>query len=147
MSTSAGLGNLLRVTADLNYYTMLLNQWASKYEANSEKLQKQCNLEEKWTKAYEDGLDPERDISASHGGVTVKIQAHQGNETLAEQYADAKVWQFDEDLSAELAELDIDYDSFKTMYETLVTQLQAEKDADKQQVASSAQDTHTLQGG
>jgi len=146
MSTAAGLGNLLNVTADLNYYTMLLNQWSAKYEANSEKLQQQANYEDKWTTAYENALDTTRDISASHGGVKVTIKAEQGNETNARQYADAKVWQYDEALSAELAELDIEYDTMKTMYETLVTQLQAEKDADKQQVATSAQDTHTLQG-
>ncbi len=146
MSTAAGLGNLLNITADLNYYTMLMNQWAAKYEANSEKLQKQTKYEEKWTNAYESALDTTRDISASHGGVKITIKAEQGNDANARQYADAKVWQYDEKLSAELAELDIEYDTMKTMYETLVTQLQAEKDADKQQVASSAQETHLLQG-
>ena len=145
MSTAAQLGTLLNTQADLNYYTMQLNFWSAKYDANSEKLQKQVKYEEKWENAYETAIDTTRDISASHGGQTVTIKAGQGNETNADMYADLKVYQYDEELSLELAELDVEYDTMKTMYEALVTELQAQKESEKQSTATSAQDTHLLQ--
>ena len=145
MSAAAQLGNLLGITADLNYYTMLLNAWAAKYEANSEKLQKQVKYEEKWENAKDDAIDNSRDLSVYQGGVLITVGTGNTNVDLAEQYADAKVSQFDEELSIELAELDIDYDTMKTLYEALCEELKAEKDADKQSTATACQDTHLLQ--
>ena len=144
MSTAAQLGNLLNVTADYNYYTMQQNYWAAKFEANSEKLQKQAGYEEKWESAYDTAMEGSKECKV---GGRVYVQKDQGNvsEEVAEAYANAKVSQYDKELSLELAELDIEYDTMKTMYETLVTELQAQKDADKQQVATCAQDTHLLQ--
>ena len=147
MSGAAQLGNLLNVTADLNYYTMMLNQWSAKYEANSEKLQKQVSYETKWEDAYEDatGCDKKIDYTDRSGRKWVKEKDVAMGAEWADDYAHAKVYQYDESLSLELAELDIEYDTMKTMYEALVTQLQAEKDADKQSTATAMQDTHLLQ--
>ena len=142
MSGAAQLGNLLNVTADLNYYTAQLNIWSAKYEANSEKLQKQVKYEEKWENAFEDGQDPDKQIK------TTKFNKDKGqvfDDKTADAYAHYKVKEYDESLSLELEELDIEYDTMKTMYEALVTQLQAEKDADKQSTATAMQDTHLLQ--
>ena len=147
MSGAAQLGNLLNVTADLNYYTMMLNQWSAKYEANSEKLQKQVKAEEKYIDAYDDAInhgDGDKELKAG-GKSWVKKDETNVSEAIAEGYAHAKSKEFDESLSLELAELDIEYDTMKTMYEALVTQLQAEKDADKQSTATAMQDTHLLQ--
>lgn len=147
MSGAAQLGNLLNVTADLNYYTMQLNQWSAKYEANSEKLQKQVKYEEKWENAFEDatGCDKKIDFTDRTGKKWQKDKEVAKDSTWADGYAHAKVTQYDQSLSLELAELDIEYDTMKTMYEALVTQLQAEKDADKQSTATAMQDTHLLQ--
>ena len=142
MSGAAQLGNLLNVTADLNYYTAQLNMWSAKYEANSEKLQKQVKYEEKWQGKFEDAQDPDKQIKCAFG---TKEKGEVWSEAKAEQYGHYVVKQYDESLSLELAELDIEYDTMKTMYEALVTQLQAEKDADKQSTATAMQDTHLLQ--
>ena len=142
MSSAAQLGNLLNVTADLNYYTLMLNQWSAKYEANSEKLQQQVKYEEKFIDKVEDAMDPDKQIKCSFGN---KEKGEVWGEVKAEQYGHFAVKQYDEALSLELAELDIEYDTMKTMYEALVTQLQAEKDADKQSTATAMQDTHLLQ--
>lgn len=144
MSTSAQLGNLLSIQADYNYYTMLQNYWAAKYEANSEKLQKQVSYESKWESAYDDAMDGSKECKVQG---RVYVQKDQGtvSEEVAEAYADAKVSQYDEELSLELAELDIEYDTLKTMYETLCTELQAQKESSKQQTSTCAQDTHLLQ--
>ena len=143
MSGAASLGNLLNVTADLNYYTMQLNEWSAKYEANSEKLQKQVKWEEKWESAYDDAQNADKKCQI--GTVVWKEKDQVLSNEEADKYAHAKVTQYDESLSLELAELDIEYDTMKTMYEALVTQLQAEKDADKQNTATQMQDTHLLQ--
>ena len=145
MSTAAQLGSLLNTQADLNYYTMQLNFWSSKYEANSEKLEKQVKYEEKWEKAYDDAIDNTGELKASCGGVCIKVAENNTNKDLADRYAHAKVQQYDKELSLELAELDIEYDTMKTMYEALVTMKQAEKESQKQSTATSAQDTHLLQ--
>ena len=142
MSGAAQLGNLLNVTADLNYYTMQLNIWSAKYEANSEKLQAQVKYEEKFIGKVEDAQDPDKQIKCAFGN---KEKGEVWDESKAEQYGHYVVKQYDESLSLELAELDIEYDTMKTMYEALVTQLQAEKDADKQSTATAMQDTHLLQ--
>ena len=142
MSGAAQLGNLLNVTADLNYYTMMLNQWSAKYEANSEKLQKQVKYEEKFIGKVEDAQDCDKQIKCGFG---TKEKGEVWDQTKAEAYGHYVVKEYDESLSLELAELDIEYDTMKTMYEALVTQLQAEKDADKQSTATAMGDTHTLQ--
>ena len=145
MSTAAQLGTLLNTQADLNYYTMQLNYWSGKYEANSEKLQKQVKYEEKWEAAFDSAIDNTKELSVSCNGRKVKVAENNTNKNIADQYAHAKVQQYDEELSLELAELDIEYDTMKTMYEALVTELQAQKESEKQSTATSAQDTHLLQ--
>ena len=143
MSTAAQLGSLLNTQADLNFYTMQLNYWSGKYEANSEKLQKQVKYEEKWEKAFEDAQDVDKTCKV--GNKTWKEKDQVLSDKMADAYAHAKVQQYDEELSLELAELDVEYDTMKTMYEALVTELQATKESQKQSTATSAQDTHLLQ--
>ena len=145
MSTAAQLGTLLNTQADLNYYTMQLNFWSAKYEANSEKLQQQVKYEGKWESAFDSALDNTRELTACSNGKSIKVCVNNTNEDLADQYAHAKVKQYDEELSLELAELDVEYDTMKTMYEALVTEMQAQKESQKQSTATSAQDTHLLQ--
>ena len=143
MSTAAQLGTLLNTQADLNYYTMQLNFWSGKYEANSEKLQKQVKYEEKWQNAFDDAQDVDKTCKV--GTKVWKEKDQVLSDKQADAYAHAKVKEYDEELSLELAELDIEYDTMKTMYEALVTELQAQKESEKQSTATSAQDTHLLQ--
>lgn len=140
-NTAAQLGNLLGVNADINYYTQQSIYWNAKYEANQEKLEKQIKYEEKWENAFDSAIDNSRELKC--GGVVVA--AENQNETLADAYAHKKVSQYDEELSLELAELDIEYDTMKTMYDTLLEELRAQQSTDKQAVSSAAQDTGLLQ--
>ena len=145
MSASVQLGSLLNAQADLNYYTAQLTHWTAKYEANSEKLEKQVKAEDKWNSSFEAAIDNTRDLKASSGGVQIIVEEGNVNESTAKKYADAKVSQYDEELSLELAELDIEYDTMKTLYEALVTQKQTETDSTKQSAATAFQNTHLLQ--
>lgn len=140
-NTAALLGNLLNTNADINFYTQQQVFWSAKYEANSAKLSEQVKYEEKWQAAFDSAIDNTKEVKA--GGITVC--AENRNQVLADKYAHAKVKQYDEELSLELAELDIEYDTMKTMYDTMLEELRAQKEGEKQATSTAAQDTGLLQ--
>ena len=140
-NTAALLGNLLNTNADINYYTQQSIFWNAKYEANSAKLKKQVNYEEKWESAFDSAIDNTKELTA--GGI--KVSANNKNEMLADKYAHAKVKQYNKELSLELADLDIEYDTMKTMYDTMLEELRAQKESEKSATSTAAQDTGLLQ--
>ena len=142
-TTAALLGTLLTTNADINYYTQQQIFWNAKYEANLAKLEEQVKYHEKWEQAFDSAIDNTKDLTA--GGVTVG--ANNKNEALADAYADAKVKHYDEELSLELAELDIEYDTMKTMYDTLLQELRAKQESEKEATSNAAADTGLLNGG
>lgn len=142
MGVVTDLGSLLNTGADKTYYTAQLMYWTALYDANSEKLQKQTNLEEKYLGASESALGNTRTLTAH--GFTVKEDNQ--NEAIAQHYAHLKVENYDQELSEELAELDIEYDTMKTMYETLVQELTAQEESYKQLTQTDASQTGLLQG-
>ena len=140
--TAATLGSLLTTQADYNYYIQQQIFWTNKYEANMAKLEEQVKYETKWESAMDSATDSTRTRELKAGNFVVA--ANDYSEATARRYADIKVSQYNEELSLELADLDIEYDTMKTMYDTLVQELQAKKDAEKQLVSTSAQDTGLL---
>ena len=140
-NTAALLGNLLNTNADINYYTQQQIYWNAKYEANSAKLSKQVKYEEKWESAFDSAIDNTKELTA--GGI--KVGENNQNEMIADAYAHAKVEQYDEELSLELAELDMEYDTMKTMYDTMLEQLRAQQEGQKTATSTAAQDTGLLQ--
>lgn len=140
-NTAALLGNLLNTNADINYYTQQSIFWNAKYEANSAKLEEQVKYESKWESAFDSAIDNTKELKA--GGVTVN--ASNTNEALADKYAHAKVKQYNEELSLELADLDIEYDTMKSMYDTMLEQLRAQQESEKSATSTAAQDTGLLQ--
>ena len=140
-NTAALLGNLLNTNADINYYTSQSIYWNAKYEANSAKLNEQVKYEEKWQNAFDSAIDNTKELKA--GGV--KVAEGNQNEMLADAYAHAKVKQYDEELSLELADLDVEYDTMKSMYDTLLEELRAQKESEKTATSTAAQDTGLLQ--
>ena len=142
-NTAAQLGNFLSVKADINFYTQQSIYWNARYEANQEQLEKQVKYEEKWESAYDSAYGPTKDIKWKGGQV---ISEGTENKALASAYADWKVAQYNEELSLELAEMDVEYDTMKTMYDTLLESLRAQETAEKQSLSSAAQDTGLIQG-
>ncbi len=140
-NTAALLGNLLNTNADINYYTQQQIYWNAKYEANSAKLSKQVKYEEKWESAFDSAIDNTKELTA--GGI--KVGENNQNEMIADAYAHAKVEQYNEELSLELAELDMEYDTMKTMYDTMLEQLRAQQEGQKTATSTAAQDTGLLQ--
>ena len=142
-NTAALLGNLLNTNADINYYTQQSIFWNAKYEANSAKLEKQVKYEQKWESAYDDAKNEDKECKI--GNNTWKAKNQTLSDKLADEYAHAKVKQYDEELSLELADLDIEYDTMKTMYDTMLEELRAQKEAEKTALSTAAQDTGLLQ--
>ena len=143
-NVAAQLGNLLAVNADINFYTQMQLYWSHMYEANQEKLQKQIKYEEKWESAFDNAKDGTRKSDLKMNGNVFIAKETEATDLQADQWAHFKVSQYDEELSMELAELDIEYDTMRTMYDTLLEELRAQKDADKQSVSTAAQDTGLL---
>ena len=142
MSTAANLQHLLQIRASIAYYTKESISANSQYEANSEKLSKMQTAEEKWYDAYEDAYGNTRELKAK-GGIVVK----ENNTIEATQilYADAKVSDYDEYILEDLEDKDIDYDTVKTMLDTLLEELRAQEETAKQATSQDAQDTGMLQ--
>ena len=140
-NTAALLGNYLNTNADINYYTQQSIFWNAKYEANSAKLEKQTQYETKWESAFDSAIDNTKELSAGN----VKVGKGNKNEMLADAYAHAKVSKYNEELSLELADLDIEYDSMKTRYDSMLEQLRAQKESEKTATSTAAQDTGLLQ--
>ncbi len=142
-NTAALLGNLLCKKADINYYTQQQMFWSGRYESNAAKLKEQVKLEEKWYSAYDSCLHGD-----SNGNqVKYKETTYAMNETDAEKYANIKVDDYDQDLSEELAELDVEYSTMQTMFETFLEAARAEKDATQTATSNAAADTGILNAG
>ena len=139
-NTAALLGNLLNTNADINYYTQQQIFWSNKYEANSAKLAKQVKYEEKWESAFDSAMDNTKDLTAGK----IKVGKSNTNEALAEAYAHQKVEEYNEELSLELADLDIEYDTMKNMYDTLLEEMRAQQESEKTVTSNAAQDTGLL---
>ena len=142
-NTAALLGTLLNTNAEINYYTQQQIYWSGKYEANSTKLEKQVKYEEKWASAFDDAQNADKECKI--GNVVWKEKDQVLNSQMADQYAHAKITQYDEELSLELAELDVEYDTMQTMYESMLEQLRAQKEGQKSATSNAAQDTGLLQ--
>ena len=140
-NVATNLGTLLNTKADIAFYTQMQIFYSGKYEANAAKLEKQVKYEEKWESAFDSAIDNTKDLTA--GGYTVKTGNQ--NTQIADAYAHAKVKQYNEELSLELSELDVDYDTMQTMYETFLEKARAEKDTEQTATQNAAQDTGLLQ--
>lgn len=141
-NTAALLGNLLATNADINYYTQQSIYWNAKYEANSAKLEEQVKYEEKWQNAFDSACPADKDLKI---GGKVIVKEGNTNEQIADQYAHLKVAKYDEELSLELADLDMEYDTMKTMYDTMLEELRAQQESEKTATSTAAQDTGLLQ--
>ena len=142
MSGAASLAQLLSTRADINFYTQQLTYWTNMYNSNAEKLDVQAGLEEKWTKAYDDAQDVDKTCKI---GTTVwKEKDAVLSDAQAEAYANAKVSHYDAELKEELAELDMRYDTMKTMYDQMLTNLRATEESEEQLTSTNVQKTYLL---
>ena len=144
MATAALLFNVECLNAQYNECAQQLLYWTSMYESNAAKLSVQTKQEELYMKAYDDAKDGTRKSDLKMNGRVFIAKETEASDTLADQWAHYKAARYDEALKTELADLDIQYDAMKTMYETMMEKIKADMDPAKQATAASAQDTHLL---
>lgn len=148
MSTAALLATLQMKQGELTYYTQQQIFWARKHEDATAALKTQTDLESKWEQKYDKVMDLEDDKKVKIGGVEYTGAALGTNrESKAQQYADEQVKGYDEAKLEDLTEQDIEYESMKTMYETLQKELQAEVDNLNEKVGNEAGKTYLIGGG
>lgn len=152
MAVSGLLAQYLAVKNQLNYNHQQQIRWNNMATAMSKKLSSQTSLEEKWQSSSEALYDSWGESKAFNAGGTVFQDSngggHQYSKALAASlYANAKVPKFDSDLLEEYTELDMEYSTMQSMYDTLCTELEAQEGALKEQLGTEAQDTHLLGGG
>ena len=150
-ATAASLLAYLNTRADINYYIQQQQFWSAKYTANEAKLAEQVKLEDKWMseydKAFEEGRSTELKYNACGLSGTIGKEQIAASEAIAEAYAYTKVDEYDEELSLELADLDIEYDTMKNMYDTLIETMRAQEESQKTLTSENAQDTGMLNAG
>ncbi len=146
-ATAAALLAYLNTRADINYSIQQQQFWSAKYTANEAKLAEQVRLEEKWMTEYDKALEDGRSTELKMNGKVFLGKEVVGTEQQAEEWADYKVDEYDEELSLELADLDIEYDTMKNMYDTLIETMRAQEESQKTLTSENAQDTGMLNAG
>lgn len=139
-STAMSLGTLLCTNREIAYYTQESIRWNNLYEGNLDKLEEQVRYEEKHCEAYDKCYYAEDDKKVKRNGKTYE----NNNECVALQYADEVVRQYNEELKNELAELDVEYDTMKTMLDTKLETLRARQEAEKSLVQQNSQNTELV---
>lgn len=149
MAVSGLLAQYLAVKNQLNYNQLQQTRWNNMATAMSKKLSSQETLEEKWQSSSEACYDSWGQSKAFVAkGTTFQDSAggaHRYSQALAASlFADASVPKFDSDLLEEYTELDMEYSTMQSMYDTLCTELEAQESSLKEQLGTEAQDTHLL---
>ena len=115
-NTAALLANYLSTNADINFFTQQMVYWGNQQEANARKLEKMQKYETKWENAVDSALSNREALSCGN----VYVESNNQTQELAESYAHAKVEEYDYETLLDLQEKDIEYDTMKTMYDTLL---------------------------
>lgn len=150
MAVSGLLAQYLAVKNQLNYNQLQQTRWNNMATAMSKKLSTQTSLEEKWQSSSETCYDSWGQTKEFKAKGTVFQDGSGVNkcgysrELAASLFANAAVPKFDSELLEEYTELDMEYSTMQSMYDTLCTELEAQEGSLKEQLGTEAQDTHLL---
>ena len=149
MAVSGLLAQYLALQSQISYVEMENTKWNDLATATSKKLSEQENQQSKWEDASGKVDDVWGDSSSSliYKGVTYWNKGvHTMSQSMAaSHYAHAKVPKFDSDKLEELSALDIEYSTMASSLDTLLTELDAQRDSLKERIAKEAGDTHMIQ--
>ena len=154
MAVSGLLAQYLSVKNELAYCQLQLTRYNDLQTAASKKLSNQENYQSKWedsSMALYDSWSQSKEFKAG-GQIFQYADGRPGpgfigkQEEAASSYACKKVPKFDEEKLDEYTELDMDYSTMVSTYDTLCTQLETQAEALKEQIGTEAQDTHMLGG-
>ncbi|MCD8378049.1 MAG: hypothetical protein LUB59_04585 [Candidatus Gastranaerophilales bacterium] len=151
MAVAGLLAQYLAVKNQISYNQLQDTRWNDLATAMSKKLSEQENYQEKWddsSMALYDDWGGSKTYTAK--GTTfydpakgTKGQSY-SQELAAEYYAYAKVPKYDPDKLDEYTELDMEYSTMVSMYDTLIEELNAQAESLKETISTESQDTHLL---
>lgn len=139
MITSALLGSLLSEKANLAFYTIEQVKLSERCDGIQKKVAAEEKKQAAYEKAYDAAMNNNKELKA--GGVTVS--ANNINERIAEQYAHAKSG-FQEEILEELNEINIRYDTIRTLNDTMIEQSKAKIKSLESATSQAAQSTEIL---
>ncbi len=145
---SALLAQYLSVKAQVSYNQLQSTRWSELHSAMSAKLSKQTKAEEQWNNASDAVVDGQgsKKITGKNGEtISRNDDTPVSNvETKAIAYANWKVPEYDPEKLDEYAELDMQYDTMQTTYDTLLEQLNAQAESLKTTLGNATKDTGML---
>lgn len=139
MITSALLGSLLSEKANLAFYTVEQVKASERLAGIQQKVVAEEKKQAAFEKAYDAAMNNNKELKA--GGITVS--ANNINERIAEQYAHAKSG-FQEEILEELNEINIKYDTIRTLNDTMIEQSKAKIKSLESATSQAAQSTEIL---
>lgn len=166
MAVAGLLAQYMSVKNQLTYCEQQKTRWDNLATAMTKKLSEQEKGEEKWNSQYDSAESACNDTTelklngnvvlkkedSGYGGWKPSRVANRcglntsSKEAFASSFASKKVPKYDPALLEEYTDLDMEYETMSAMYETLVTELEAQRDGLKERVSADAQDTHILGG-
>ena len=165
MAVAGLLAQYMSVKNQLTYGEQQKTRWDNLATAMTKKLSEQEKGEEKWNSQYDSADSACNDTTELklNGNIVLqkKDDTHPtfarrvvkgmglstaGQAQFASSFASKKVPKYDPALLEEYTDLDMEYETMAAMYETLVTELEAQRDGLKERVSTDAQDTHILGG-
>lgn len=142
MTASSSVSFLETLKAQQNFYTQMQIEYERKYETVHKQLSKQQSFEEKYEEAYDK-------CYYGNDGNNVKLGSEElktGDATAATKYAKAKSPNYNPSLLSELEELDVEYDSMQTMYESMLEMINAQTESAESKASTECQKTHIISG-
>ena len=144
-NTSAILAQLLAVKTQENIYTMDSIRWNAKYDANAERMSDQQGYQDKWEQKYDSAYSASDEQTLKAGGRSYSGSVLGGNAARSRAFANACVPKYDSDACAHYEALDIQYDTIKSTYETMLEELKAEKESLQSKLSEAAKDTGLIE--
>lgn len=155
MAVSGLLAQYLAVKNQLDYVHLQQTRWNNMATAMSQKLSTQESAEEKWQSSSENAYNDwsstkefkaQGEVMQNKDGIVQGKYKGYDRAKFAEVYASKAVPKFDSELLEEYTELDMEYSTMQSMYDTLCTELEAQESSLKEQLGKDAQDNHLIGG-
>jgi len=139
-NTSAILAQLLAIKTQENIYSMDSIRWNAKYNANAERMSDQQGYQDKWETKYDSAYTAGADETLKAGGQKWSGSRTSGNAAQSRLFANKCVPKYDSDACAHYEALDIQYDTIKSTYDTMLEELGAQKESLQSKLSEAAKD-------
>ena len=151
MAVAGLLAQYMALKNQQTYCELQDTRWNDLATTMSEKLSQQTSYQEKWEDSscaiYDDWGESKYYTASGETFYEPSLsQKTDYRELSCSLYANAKVPKYDPDKLDEYTDLDMEYDTMVSMYDTLIDELSAQTEALKEQLATDAADTGMING-